>query len=173
MSTKKVGDFLGMCVVWALCAVGTVVFAQMFWATASKSVDYYRAAQGTFGEPGTVGRGRDTGDTIDGLLDRRCRGSFLPVDGLVPVPVSIPGGCSADGDREARLVPGDTSGRISVDDPPAAITPGSGAWFRWAVYAVVDAVLTLLCAMVAFGPLASAVERLHQRRRPKVSLKKE
>ncbi|MBB1257056.1 hypothetical protein [Streptomyces alkaliterrae] len=172
MSTKTSGSCLGLCVVWALCVVGTVGFGQMFWATASKSVNYYRAAQGTFGEPGTVEPGRDTGDGMDGFLGRRCRGSFTPEDGAAPLRVSVPGGCTIDEVKEARLVSGDTSGRITNRDPDAAIMSGSGAWFQWALYSLVIGIVTLLCAMVALGPVAWLVEWRSRRRRPKVSLVK-
>ncbi|KAB8164144.1 hypothetical protein FH609_013040 [Streptomyces sp. 3MP-14] len=146
-------------VIWPLAVVGVAGFGEMSWSLGTRAWQEYRTGRGEEGVPGSAavteieerssGRGRTY----------VCWGTFTPDDGgpvRTNLRIRAPGDCRDADLSEVRLLSGDESGAVRVDDPDTIVTVGGFHWLGNAAWALLLSAVTAGCALLALGPPTTA-----------------
>ncbi|WP_431780781.1 hypothetical protein [Streptomyces chumphonensis] len=146
-------ELLLACLFVVVCVPFTIGFGQMLGAAGGKVLDYYRAGRGEHGVAGSaeVTRTEVKGGNKNDYI--QCFGTFTPDDGgfaRTGLRIHAADCTRADLD-DVRLVAGDTSGRIAVDDPDVIIARGDAPWLTEAALALIPLALTLVCGALSLG----------------------
>lgn len=147
----RLGDLLVTLVLLVVSGGLAIGFGQMSWASGGKAVAHYRAGNGTYGEAGSASVTR-TEISRGTSKSKTCYGTFhsAEYDGVKSgLRLYTDGDCSTADLSDVRLVPGDTSGRIAVDDPAVIVAPGGGDWLTEGVWTVVFGGVTAVCGVFA------------------------
>ncbi|RMI29044.1 hypothetical protein [Streptomyces triticirhizae] len=161
-------NLLACLVLWPLAVVGVAGFGEMSWSLGARAWQEYQTGRGDAGVPGsavvTEVEERSSGRSRLHV----CWGTFTPDDGgpvRTNLRIRAAGDCRDADLSDVRLLTGDESGAVRVDDPDTIVAVGGFHWLGNAVWTLVLSAVTVGCALVALGPPTSATLWLVRRLR--------